>query len=180
MPKNDNVYLIKMYESIKDISGIDAADSFVEKLPLSASADYIKKFKWSENVCAYLEGNFNKEKVKQIRMKCSCTPPQKYADDVKRLYSSCDTINDFCEKYNMQYLGKHSIWNEGDSIFFSYPQCYCSLVKRDDKLISKTWCLCTLGYTKKLFDYVLDCETSAELIESVKTGGNRCVMRIDR
>lgn len=145
---------------------------------LSSSADFKRKFKWANDVCEYLESNFSGDMIKNIRMGCSCSPSPKYTEAVKKLYMSAADMDDFCAKYNAEYDGKHSVWHEGATIFFSYPCCYCDCVKRVGENISKTWCLCTLGYIKKLFDYVLDCDVNAELIESVKTGGSRCVMKL--
>ncbi|HBR31440.1 MAG: DUF6144 family protein [Eubacteriales bacterium] len=184
MPKNDNVKSIRLYESVRNNIGEEAADSMAEIVYLSKSADFKRKFKWANEVCSYLENNYNDDQIKRIRMGCSCTPPPKYIEAVKKLYQESESLDEFCEKYNAAYGGNHSLWHEGNAVentavlFFSYPHCYCDCVQRVDGIVSKTWCLCTLGYTKKLFDAVLECDTEVELIESVKTGGNRCVMSI--
>jgi len=47
-----------------------------------------------------------------------------------------------------------------------------------DKFLSEMWCICTLGYTKRLLNYALGYEIKVKLIEGVKTGSNRCVMKI--
>lgn len=36
---------------------------------------------------------------------------------------------------------------------------YAKTIQRVDEKVSGTWCLCTLGYTKKLFDSVFECDT---------------------
>ena len=59
-----------------------------------------------------------------------------------------------------------------------YPECYCACVKRVEEPISKTWCLCTLGHVKGLFYQVLDREVEAELVETIKTGGARCAVKL--
>lgn len=179
MPKNDNVKSIRLYESVQANVSKEAADKMAETVYLSKSADFKRKFKWANDVCTYLESNFDNSQIKQIRMGCSCIPPPKYMDAVKKLYESSNNVNEFCEKYNAEYAEKHSVWNEGETLFFSYPHCLCDCVQRINEPISKTWCLCTLGYTKKLFDYVLETDTEVELLESIKTGGSRCVMKIE-
>ncbi len=180
MPKNDNVKSIRLYESVKNNVSEEAADSIAEKVYLAKSADFKRKFKWANDVCNYLKINFDDEQIKKIRMSCSCTPPPKYIEAVKKLYQASESLDEFCQKYNTTYEGKHSVWYDGDVLFFSYPSCYCDCVKRVDGQVPTTWCLCTLGYTKKLFDTVLDYNTEVELIESIKTGGIRCIMKITR
>lgn len=178
MSQNDNAQSLRLYESVKRNIGEEMADSMAEKIYLSKSADFKRKFKWANDVCDYLESNFEPEQIKQIRMDCSCTPPPKYINDVKKLYQKSNSLDEFCEKYNSAYEGKHSVWCENNVLFFSYPSCYCSCVKRMSENISTTWCFCTLGYTKAIFDAVFNCNTQVELIESIKTNSSRCVMSI--
>jgi predicted hydrocarbon binding protein len=47
-----------------------------------------------------------------------------------------------------------------------------------DKLDSKTWCECTTGYSKVLFEKAFGCEVNVELLKSVKMGDDICLMRI--
>lgn len=178
MPKNDNVKSLRLHESVKKNISEEAASIMAEKIYLSKSADFKRKFKWANDVCAYLESNFSDDQIKRIRMDSSCTPSPKYIEAVRKLYQASKNLDEFCDKYNTEYTGEHSIWYENDVLFFSYPYCYCDCVQRVDGRISRTWCLCSLGYTKKLFDNVLECDTEVELVESIKTGGSRCVMSI--
>ena len=178
MPKNDHVKSIRLYESVKNNIGEEAANSIAQTVYLSKSADFKRKFKWANAVCSYLEDHFTGELIRKIRMGCACTPSSKYTNDVRNLYVSSDSLDKFCNRYNTVYAGKHSVWHEENVLFFSYPTCLCDCVQRINESVSETWCLCTLGYTKNLFDSVLGCNTQVELIESVKTGGRRCVMKI--
>ena len=173
-----NVQGIKIRDRIEEQFGKAAAEEFAAALPLSKSADYIRKFKWAKDVCNYLESKYAPEQIKTLRMSCSCHAGDKEKENTKRIYDESKSLDEFCEKYNEKYAAVHPVWHEDGALFFSYAACYCSCVKRVDEPISPTWCLCTLGYAKDLFDYVLDCDTQVELIESVKTGGSRCVMRI--
>lgn len=128
MPKNDNVKSIRLYESVKNNVSEEAADSITEKVYLSKSADFKRKFKWANDVCGYLESNFNDEQIMQIRMGCSCTPHPKYIEAVKKLYRTSENLDEFCEKYNNAYAGKHNIWHEDEVLFFSYPRCLCDSI----------------------------------------------------
>lgn len=186
MPQMTNVQGIKIRNRIEAVFGKADADEFASALPLSKSADYIRKFKWAKDVCNYLESKYTPEQIKMLRMSCSCHPGDKEKENTKRLYNESENLDEFCEKYNREYGNIHPVWQEGNAIengadlFFSYPTCYCSCVKRVNEPISATWCICTLGYAKELFDYALGGETRVELLESVKTGGKRCVIRIMR
>jgi two-component SAPR family response regulator len=170
-----NLQAIRLYKSIESSIGKAAAEDFAKKLPLSKSATFERKFKWAEDVCRYLENTYSSENIKKIRMDCTCGPSEKQMVDARTLYLSSKNLAEFAEKYSND---NHSLWCEDEALYFSYPRCYCSCVKRMNKPLPGAWCMCTLGYTKRLFDYALNCETSVELIESVKTGSNRCVIKI--
>jgi predicted hydrocarbon binding protein len=47
-----------------------------------------------------------------------------------------------------------------------------------DHLETDTWCQCTTGYSKVLFEKAFDCKVEVELLESIKMGDERCLMKI--
>lgn len=47
-----------------------------------------------------------------------------------------------------------------------------------DKLDTDTWCQCTTGYSKVLFEKAFGCEVVVELLKSVKMGDDICLMKI--
>ena len=46
--------------------------------------------------------------------------------------------------------------------------------KRIEKGLPQTWCYCTLGYTKKMFEFIFDAEVKVELLSSIKLGNENC------
>lgn len=177
MSKSDNPHAIRLYDSILKHVDEEAANKIMNKVPLSKSADFNKKFLWAEGICNELEKEFDDDKVKSIRMDCACGPEMGKINKLKKIYQSSSNLEEFVEKANKLNQG-FSIQCEDDALFLIYPQCYCSCVKRVDTPISKTWCYCTLGYTKKMFEHVLDRAVAVELMESVKTGGKICIIKI--
>jgi len=176
MPKSDNKHAINLYNGIEKHVGHAEAEDFLAKLPLSKSADYIKKFKWAGEVCAYLEERFTDDEIRKIRMDCSCEPGDK-AEKARKLYEGSADNNDFCEKFNAFATGNF-LSHDGSGFYLTYPICYCSCVQRVKENLSKSWCVCTLGYTEKMFSHILSRKVEVELLESVKTGGEKCVMKI--
>ena len=174
-----NKQALRLFESLKENISQKEADAFLVVLPLSQSADFKRKFKWAEDVCTYLENTYTDEEIRKIRMGCSCSPSENELVQAKRILADSPDMDTFVANYNKAYAGSRTIWHENGKLYFSYPRCYCSCVKRVSKTLPKTWCLCTLGYTKKLFDYVLDTDIAVELLESIKLGNNRCVIEIE-
>ena len=57
-----NVQGIKIRDRIEEMFGKSNADEFAAVLPLSKSADYIRKFKWAKDVCNYLDSNTHRSR----------------------------------------------------------------------------------------------------------------------
>lgn len=47
-----------------------------------------------------------------------------------------------------------------------------------DKLETNTWCQCTAGYSKVLFEKAFVCKADVELLKSIKMGDEICLMKI--
>ena len=169
---------LKICDALRAEFGDAAADDFAAKLPLSDSADYARKFEWAKGVCNYFDANFTPDETKRLRMACSCTPPEGKMRAARSMYEASASPEEFCSAFNREYAPDNSVRFEGGAYYFSYPRCFCSCVARADGTLPAAWCLCSLGYVKKLFDHAFECDNEVELIESVKTGGTRCVMKI--
>lgn len=179
MPTMDNPHAIRLYNSLLINADKKFAEEFAKELPLSKSATFERKFKWAVDVCEFLEDHFDDDTICKIRIACNCENGENKASKMKSLFRASKDLLDFSNKFNsLENYAKLEF--KGDSLLFIYPVCYCSCVKRADKSISKTRCYCTLGYTKSLFEKVFDYQVNVELLESIKTGSNRCVIKITR
>ena len=177
MTKADNPHSVRLYDSIRKHADEETAEKITHKMPLSKSADIEKKFAWAESICADLESTFDEDTIREIRMECACGPTMGKRAKLKRIFQASSDLDDFVANVNKLNPGFTLEYAE-DMLFLIYPCCYCPCVKRIDKPISKTWCYCTLGYTQKLFEHILDCKVDVALIESVKAGGDLCKIQI--
>jgi len=177
MPKTDNPHAIRLYNSLTKYTDEQTAERIAYKIPLSKSADINKKFAWAESICDDLQKAFDDNTIKEIRMDCACGPEMGKINKLQKIYQSSANLNEFITKANNLNQG-FTMQTENNHLFLIYPQCYCSCVKRIESSISEIWCYCTLGYTKKMFEHILDRSVEVELLESVKTGGKKCVIKI--
>lgn len=178
MENNRSTQVTRLYQSIEKHVDKDKAERVTSNRPLSKSASYAKKFEWAEGMCADLEKEFDEETIRKIRMDCACGPSAGAISKLKKLYKSSSDMQDFVDRSNKLDQG-FTLQYEGNSLVLIYPQCYCPCVKRVDKLLSKTWCYCTVGYTRNMFENVLDRKVEVELIESVKMGGKECMIKMN-
>ena len=176
MARNDNPNARRFMESMEKHGESKEAEKFSSVCSLSRTASAEKRFRWAKELCDFLDRNYDDEKIREIRMDCACGPTKGMIERLIPLYQKEDPVL-FVEKVNALDLG-YSLEYDGTSYFLIYPECYCSCVKASDDLLSRTWCYCTLGYTKKWFEAVFGKEVSVELLEAVKCGDSRCRIRI--
>ncbi len=177
MAKNDNAHALRFYESLSQLSE-EAAIAFAEEHPLSKSADYEKKFRWAREQCRFLEERFSAEEIAAVRAGCHCEAGSALAKRVKGYLKAAADLAGFAALFNEKekYVTLEAV---PGGLLLIYPQCYCSCVKRMAEPVSRTWCLCTLGHVKSLFFQVLGREVEAELLETIKTGGERCAVKVN-
>ncbi len=170
---NDNSHAVRLYNSLLEHMGKEAADEITRKYPLSKSASFRKKFDWAENICGDLERTVDETILEEIRMGCACGPAPSKAKALRKLFLTCTGPEQFAERASGKNEGFTIAYEDGGLVLI-YPTCYCSCVKRVDKPLPRTWCMCTLGYTKRMFECVLDRPVTVKLLESIKTGGREC------
>lgn len=177
MAKNDNAHAIRFLESMGKHGKGEEAAQFSQNYPLSKSASAEKKYEWAQKQCEFLNEQFDDQTVKTIRMDCACGPELGKAKKLKDMYEKEQSLAAFTQKANALNQG-FALEYDGEYLYQIYPQCYCSCVKRFDTTLPKAWCYCTLGYTKRFFEYILDREVEVELLSSVKQGDSSCKIRI--
>lgn len=179
MAKNDNPHALRMSESLKKYAGEEKAKEFQEKYPLSKSADINKKMEWAQNTCEYLEAHFDEQTIMKMREECRCNDGKSIAKKMLKYLNKVDSIEAFVQAFNtnenfasLEYISDHKL-------LFCYPECYCACVKRVPKTVTRSWCYCTLGNARGIFEEVFKKEVNVALLESIKTGGKRCVIEVE-
>lgn len=166
----------KLYQNIIKHSTLDVAQKIAFGIDLPVTPTKNQKNEWVKFICCELEKHFDEHTIKNIRMDCNCT--EKLAESkefIKKIYTASSSIEDFVEKMNAYSAGWYI--KEG-YLFTKYFSCPCPMLESIDILPTKTWCYCTVGYSKKIFEYVFDCEVEVELLESIKMGNSQCLMKI--
>lgn len=132
---------------------------------------------WVKNTMKRLESNFDKESVLKIRRNCQCG----YAMDeklnlVKGLIATSSNLEEFASQDMAREVGLS--WLNG-ALHLQFPFCPCPMLAEVDKLDTDTWCQCTTGYSKVLFEKAFGCKVDVELLKSVKMGDEICLMKIE-
>jgi hypothetical protein len=131
---------------------------------------------WVQNTMKRLEKAFDTSTIKRIRMNCQCS----YGMDeklalVKELMASSSNLEEFVGSDKAKAAGLSCINGE---LHLQFHFCPCPMLAEVDKLETNTWCQCTTGYSKVLFEKAFECEVGVELLKSIKMGDDICLMKI--
>lgn len=131
---------------------------------------------WVKNTMKRLNEEFNISTVKKIRMDCQCG----YGMDEKlALVNELMTMSSNLEEFGNHKKSKAAglSFSNGE-LFLMFPFCPCPMLAEVEQLDTKTWCQCTTGYSKVLFEKAFGCKVDVELLKSVKAGDDICLMKI--
>lgn len=163
-----------VYQSVLKKSDIDTAEEIVYgKDGLAKDEDNAN---WVKSTMRRLEKAFDQETIKEIRMDCQCG----YAMDeklifIKELLSTASNLEEFASSEKAKAAG---LFYSDGVLYLKFLFCPCPMLADVDRLDTATWCQCTTGYSKVLFEKALGCEVDVELIKSIKKGDDICLMKI--
>ncbi len=163
-----------IYNAIKNKSN----DETATKIVFGEHKQYLSEDNatWVKSTMNRLEKQFDTSMVKQIRMNCQCG----YGMDeklnlVKELVETSSDLEGFANQDKAKAAGLS--FSDG-KLYLQFPFCPCPMLADVDKLDTDTWCQCTTGYSKVLFEKAFGCKVDVELLKSVKMGDNECLMEI--
>jgi predicted hydrocarbon binding protein len=64
-------------------------------------------------------------------------------------------------------------------VYVEYPRCYCPIVASYKGALPKSWCNCSRGWIKELFESTLGKSVKVKLEKSIKQGYNVCRFKVN-
>jgi len=159
-----------IYNAVKAESNAETADMVVNH---AAEPNHL----WVKNTMGRLEKRFDPASIRRIRINCQCG----YGIDeklelVKEILSETSTLEEFGNHVKAREAG---LSYSNGALYLQFPYCPCPMLEGVDRLETNTWCQCTIGYSKVLFEKAFGCPVYVELLKSIKMGDEICLMRID-
>jgi len=71
------------------------------------------------------------------------------------------------------WIGKDNVQQDGNLILLTYDKCFCRLAE-DMPRLPETYCYCSRGWLKEMFETVTGQPVLVDLHESIKSGGEKC------
>ena len=131
---------------------------------------------WVNATMKRLEDAFDVDTVKRIRMDCQCGyGMEEKVALVKRLMVGATDMASFAGSDAAREAG---LFCRDGELYLQFTFCPCPMLAQVQRLRSKTWCQCSAGYSKALFEKAFSCEVDAELLKSIKGGDEVCLMKI--
>jgi predicted hydrocarbon binding protein len=93
----------------------------------------------------------------------------------KKTMKNSKDIDEFLVKLSKNW--KH-LKLDGDNIHVEYEKCYCPLVRDCHEKLSATFCNCSRGWVKELFESALEKPVKVRLEKSIKSGDRTCRFRV--
>lgn len=131
---------------------------------------------WVKNTMTRMETCFDQPRLRKIRKNCQCGYGlEERLALLRDIMSESSTLEEFGR--HEKALASGMSFREGE-LYLEFPFCPCPMVATVDRLESDTWCHCTTGYSKVLFERAFGCEVEVELLKSIKMGDDRCLQKI--
>nr|WP_320024228.1 DUF6144 family protein [uncultured Acetobacterium sp.] len=131
---------------------------------------------WVKATMKRLEKQFDQPTVRQLRRNCQCG----YGMDekltlVKELVEASSSLEEFGKLDKAKAAG---LYCENGELYLQFHFCPCPMLEEVDRLETNTWCQCTTGYSKVLFEKAFKCPVEVTLLKSIKMGDDKCLMKV--
>lgn len=102
---------------------------------------------------------------------------QSLVKKAKRIYERSRNVDEFLTEFGRVYIHLH---RDGDNVYIIYPRCYCTFVNKMPRgRVSATWCNCSRGWAKALFEGVLGHPIEVTAEETIIRGDKQCKFKIN-
>ncbi len=78
-----------------------------------------------------------------------------------------------------KWVGMNNIRKDENAVRVTYSKCFCPLVQDAPPLMSNTYCNCSRGWLKEVFETVMEKPVEVELEDSIMKGGQQCRFTIN-
>ena len=133
--------------------------------------------RWITSLITELDEHVDEETRAKVLEQCGrqCQS-QSFIKKALNIYQKSENIDEFLDKFGQVYKHLH---REGDSVYIIYPKCYCSFVNKIPLgKLSATYCNCSRGWAKALFEGALERPVEVIMEESIVKGDKQCKFRI--
>ncbi|MGB9301408.1 MAG: DUF6144 family protein [Anaerolineae bacterium] len=135
------------------------------------AAQKLSTERWIENLMGAMDAHLDQGTKAALMESCgrACArlgaigSAEKCQGDVDKLVTTLE-----------KWIGEGNAQRDGDVVHVVYPRCLCHLVAKGPERLPDTYCLCSRGWLKEMFETVVNHPVEVALLESVKRGAKQC------
>jgi len=134
--------------------------------------------KWITALIDGLNKNVDQKTLAMILEQCGrqCQS-QSFIKKARNIYQKSKSTDEFLGEFGQAYKHLH---REGNRVYIVYPKCYCSQVNKiPGGKLSGTYCNCSRGWTKALFEGATGRPVEVIMEKSIINGDDQCKFRIE-
>lgn len=133
---------------------------------------------YPDAVTEELVSRFGVQRARQLMQGGHCGRITDLSRRLQQAYREAKSLSDFAMVHDQ--INPHAPSYElAGAFYLSYPTCYCHIAKDLDLEKPDVWCECTVGWVKTIYGFIFGKEINPVLLESIKQGNDRCLIRID-
>ena len=132
--------------------------------------------RWIKSLVQSLDENVDEKTRAKILERCGrdCIS-QSMTVKAKKIKKNSKNLDEFLVRLSKNW--KH-LKLDRKRIYFEYEKCYCPLVRDYHEKLSVTFCNCSRGWLKVLFESALEKPVEVKLEKSIKRGDEICRFRV--
>ncbi len=133
------------------------------------------KMQWLIDLLKEAKGHIDEERLASILENRGrvCIGPT-YIKKAKDAAKDTKDTTEFLSKLEKTVRTLH---REGDKVYIVYPKCYCHKIKGFKGDIPDSYCYCSVGWVKEMFEQALGRPVEVKLEASVLRGDKACRLR---
>lgn len=150
--------------------------------PCEEKVDFSKK--WIKRFMNVMDKNLDEETREKIMEDCGKECFCAAHSEVNWPNQGIETVDLFLKQMETMF-GKENAYRDGKKVYYNYMQnprglkiedgyCLCPLTEDGPEGLSPTYCICSTGYVKEMFERMMGQPVEVELLESLRRGGKKC------
>jgi len=178
IPPNTDNHIVKLANSLSQHVDEETRAKILEgSEQITTATGPTKKARWVIGAMERMEALVDEGTRINIMEGCNCAKEGRIQKG-KELLKKARDLDEFVEMLEQAHIVGSRLERKGDVIYSYYNRCYCGLVNKSQEKIPLTYCYCSQGYARKVFEGIFEKPIRVELLQSVVNGAPECKFAI--
>jgi hypothetical protein len=156
-------------------AGTSAAESAAEAARAACEKDRKFSQEWVVNAVGNMEGKLDEKSEILVLEECGRACARKGA--VKTAIENKGDLEGFL-KVMRGWIGDRNVIREPDAVTLVFDKCYCPNLSSFEGTVPSSYCNCSRGWMKEMFETVTGKPCDVALLSSVKRGDKECRLAV--